>query len=98
MDPMKLQEWSFGYERELAPRIGGFARYIHKQVDVAIEDIGALDATGNEIYVIGNPGFNNAATFIDRRHRRSEDVSRRPCVTTTRWKSASTSGSRTTGA
>jgi hypothetical protein len=32
-------------------------------VDVAIEDIGALDETGNEIYVIGNPGFNNAATF-----------------------------------
>jgi hypothetical protein len=63
MDPMKLQEWSFGYERELGPRFGGFARYIHKQVDVAIEDIGALDETGNEIYVIGNPGFNNAATF-----------------------------------
>ncbi len=63
MDPMKLQEWSFGYERELAPRVGAFARYIHKQVDVAIEDIGALDATGNEIYVIGNPGLNNAATF-----------------------------------
>ena len=40
---MKLQEFSFGYERELAPRVGGFARYIHKQVDVAIEDIGSLD-------------------------------------------------------
>ena len=64
MDPMKLQEWSFGYERELAPRVGAFARYIHKQVDVAIEDIGALDETGNEIYVIGNPGFNNAAEFV----------------------------------
>jgi len=63
MDPMKLQEWSFGYERELAPRIGGFARYVHKQVDVAIEDIGTLDATGNEIYVIGNPGLHNGATF-----------------------------------
>jgi hypothetical protein len=63
MDPMKLQEWSFGYEREIAPRVGAFARYIHKQVDVAIEDIGTLDATGNEIYVIGNPGLHNAATF-----------------------------------
>jgi hypothetical protein len=63
MDPMKLQEWSFGYEREIAPRVGGFARYIHKQVDVAIEDIGSLDADGNEIYVIGNPGFHNAADF-----------------------------------
>ena len=68
MNPMKLQEVVFGFEREIAPRIGAFARYIHKQVDVAIEDIGSLDATGNEIYVIGNPGFHNAATFVDRRH------------------------------
>ncbi len=98
MDPMKLQEWSFGYERELAPRIGGFARYIHKQVDVAIEDIGALDATGNEIYVIGNPGFHNAADVRRSAARTTCGRTRRPCATTTRWKSASTSGSRTTGA
>jgi hypothetical protein len=30
---------------------------VHKQIDTAIEDVGTLDAQGNEIYVIGNPGF-----------------------------------------
>jgi len=32
-------------------------RYTRKRLDKAIEDIGTLDADGNEIYVIGNPGF-----------------------------------------
>ena len=31
-------------------------RYVHKQVDRAIEDTGSLDAQGNEIYVVANPG------------------------------------------
>ena len=29
---------------------------MHKQVDRAIEDTGALDANSNEIYIIANPG------------------------------------------
>jgi len=32
------------------------ARYVHKQLDRAIDDTGSLDAQGNEIYVIANPG------------------------------------------
>jgi hypothetical protein len=31
-------------------------RYIHKQLDRAIDDVGDLDATGNEAYIIANPG------------------------------------------
>ena len=31
-------------------------RYVHKQIDRAVEDTGALDAQSNEIYVIANPG------------------------------------------
>ena len=31
-------------------------RYVHKQIDRAIEDTGSLDADGNEIYIIANPG------------------------------------------
>jgi hypothetical protein len=30
---------------------------VHKQLDRAIDDIGALDAQGNEVYTIGNPGY-----------------------------------------
>jgi hypothetical protein len=33
------------------------ARYTHKQVDRAIEDVGVFNAQGSEAYIIGNPGF-----------------------------------------
>lgn len=56
IQPMRLQEWSLGVERELTPKLSAGLRYLHKQVDVALEDIGAVDDTGNEILVIGNPG------------------------------------------
>ena len=62
--PMKMQEVAFGIERELGPRLAASLRYVHKQVDRAIEDIGTLDADGNEIYVIGNPGFGQATTTL----------------------------------
>jgi hypothetical protein len=62
--PMKLQEVAFGLERELGKHLAMGARYIHKQIDRAIEDVGQLDATGNEIYTIGNPGFGAAADVL----------------------------------
>ena len=68
LQPYQLQEASFGIEHELTPKMSLALRYVHKQVDTAIEDIGSLDAQGNEIYVIGNPGFgqaNTAYTFAD---------------------------------
>ncbi len=64
LDPMRLQEAVFGFEHELSPVIGLSVRYVHKQVDKAIEDVGALDAQQNEIYRIANPGYNTAATFF----------------------------------
>jgi hypothetical protein len=62
--PMKMQEVAFGLERELGKHLAMGARYIHKQIDQAIEDVGQLDADGNEIYTIGNPGFGDAATVF----------------------------------
>ena len=56
LEPMKLQEFSAGFERELRPQLAASVRYVHKQIDQAIEDTGSLDAAGNEIYVIANPG------------------------------------------
>lgn len=61
--PMRLQEAVVGFEHELTPVIGLGVRYVHKQVDKAIEDVGALDAQQNEIYKIANPGYGTAATF-----------------------------------
>ena len=54
--PMKMQEATFGLEHQLNEIMAFSLRYVHKQVDRAIEDTGALDAQQNEIYVIANPG------------------------------------------
>jgi outer membrane receptor protein involved in Fe transport len=64
LKPFKLQEAVFGFEHQLSPIVALSARYVHKQVDVAIEDVGALDAQQNEIYTIGNPGFGASAYFF----------------------------------
>jgi hypothetical protein len=54
--PMRMQEAAVGLERQLSNVMAVGVRYLHKQVDRAIEDAGALDAAQNEIYVIANPG------------------------------------------
>lgn len=61
LKPMKLQEASAGLEHQLNDVMAVSVRYVHKQIDRAIEDTGALDAQGNEIYIIANPGFDLAA-------------------------------------
>ncbi|MGB2717940.1 MAG: carboxypeptidase regulatory-like domain-containing protein [Vicinamibacterales bacterium] len=56
LKPMRQQEASAGIEHQLNDLMALSVRYVHKQVDRAIEDTGSLDADGNEIYVIANPG------------------------------------------
>ena len=65
MKPMRLQEAVFGIEREIGRRMAASARYVHKQVDYAIEDIGTLDEQQNEVYPLGNPGYGFSQTFFD---------------------------------
>ncbi len=60
---MQLQEAVLGIERELSPNLSVSARYIHKQLDRAIEDIGALDPAQPEVFTIGNPGLSVASEF-----------------------------------
>ena len=57
LKPMKSQEMSFGLEHQLSPVMAVSARYVRKWLDRAVEDTGSLDAAGNEIYIIANPGF-----------------------------------------
>ncbi len=57
LEPMRSQEAVAGIEYQLRPNLLAAARYVHKQLDRAVEDIGSLDANFNEIYTIGNPGF-----------------------------------------
>lgn len=56
LKPMRQQEATAGIEHQLSDRIAMSLRYVHKQLDRTIEDAGALDAQGNEIYVVANPG------------------------------------------
>jgi hypothetical protein len=56
LKPMKQQEATFGLEHQLNDIMALSLRYVHKQIDRAIEDTGSLDPQGNEIYIIANPG------------------------------------------
>jgi hypothetical protein len=56
LKPMKQQEATFGLEHQLSNVVALSARYVHKQIDRGIEDVGTLDEDGNEIYIISNPG------------------------------------------
>jgi len=58
LKPMRQQEMTFALDHQLNDVMALSARYVHKQIDTAIEDTGSLDAQGNEIYIIANPGEN----------------------------------------
>jgi hypothetical protein len=81
LKPMRLQEASAGVEHQLNDMMALSVRYVHKQVDRAIEDTGSLDAAGNEIYVIANPGegltslaFTNPAVALPKAKRDYDSV------------------------
>jgi hypothetical protein len=63
IQPMRLQEAVIGLERVLRPNLSIGLRYVHKQLDRAVEDIGTLDASMTSVVTIGNPGFGRAASF-----------------------------------
>jgi hypothetical protein len=56
LKPMRLQEATVSVDHQLNERMAVSARYVHKQVDRAIEDTGFLLPDGSEGYVIANPG------------------------------------------
>ena len=56
LKPMRLQEATAGIDHELNSQLALGVHYVHKQIDTAIEDTGFLTPTGNEGYVIANPG------------------------------------------
>ncbi len=54
--PMYQDSTSIGTEYQLGSHISMGLHYVHNNLSQTIEDIGAVDASGNETYVIGNPG------------------------------------------
>ncbi len=63
LKPMRTQEAVVGVAHELTSRISVGARYVHKQLDRSIEDVGVLVPGIGEVFYISNPG-EGAATFI----------------------------------
>ncbi len=53
----RQSEYTIGLERALGNNFVLAARYTHKQLDRAIEDVGVFNAQGSEAYIIGNPGL-----------------------------------------
>ena len=64
LKPMRQQELVFGLEHELAARMSLSARYVHKQIDQAIEDVGVIDPFLGEVFYIANPGIGSATHII----------------------------------
>lgn len=54
--PFSTSLMSFGTEYQVNPKLVVAARYTRNHVRNVIEDVGTLDAVGNEVYVYGNPG------------------------------------------
>jgi len=52
----RQSEYTIGLERQIFTNALITARYTHKQLDEAIEDVGVFNAQGSEAYIIGNPG------------------------------------------
>ncbi len=73
-------EYTIGFERDFGSGYFFSSRYTHKQVDVAVEDIGFIASTGGEAYIIGNPGFglarqqSEASGFIAQKAVRDYDA------------------------
>ncbi len=53
----RQSEYTIGFERQLGSNTLFAARYTHKEVDRAVEDVGVVNSQGSEAYIIGNPGL-----------------------------------------
>jgi hypothetical protein len=54
--PFRSREYSGAVDYAIRGDLVVSARFTRKEVDRAIEDIGGVDAKGNEVFTIGNPG------------------------------------------
>jgi outer membrane receptor protein involved in Fe transport len=64
LKPMRQQELVGGVEHELSPRVSVGARFVHKQVDRTIEDVGVLVPNIGEVFFIANPGEGFAKEIV----------------------------------
>jgi hypothetical protein len=61
--PMSADVLNIGMEYEIRPQMVFSGRYVRNHLNRTIEDMGALDADGNEVYRYGNPGEGSNVIF-----------------------------------
>jgi hypothetical protein len=61
--PMSSDTINVGVEYEIKPQLVFSGRYVQNKLNRTIEDLGALDAEGNEVYSYGNPGEGKFTIF-----------------------------------
>ncbi len=61
----RSREYTVGADWAYSTDLLFAARLTRKELDRTIEDIGGLDANGNEVFTIGNPGFGVSVTDFD---------------------------------
>jgi hypothetical protein len=64
LKPMYQDATNLGLEYQLNPTTAITVNYVHNKLTRAIEDVGSLDASGNEIYFAANPGEGVATTMF----------------------------------
>ena len=82
LKPFKQQELVLGLEHELNPRMAVSGRYVHKQVDRAIEDVGVIVPGIGEVFYIANPGEGVTTTLQPTSARRAPACRRFSATTT----------------
>lgn len=65
LKPFKQQELVAGLEHELTPLLALSGRYVHKQVDRAIEDVGVIVPGIGEVFYIANPGEGVTTSLVE---------------------------------
>jgi hypothetical protein len=65
LKPYQQREFTVGFERELSRNYVLRTRYTNKKLLNAVEDAGAISASGSEIYITGNPGQGLHAQFLE---------------------------------
>jgi outer membrane receptor protein involved in Fe transport len=64
LKPMFQDATNLGIEYQWTPTTAFGINYVHNKLTRAIEDVGSLDATGNEVYFAANPGEGIATTMF----------------------------------
>jgi outer membrane receptor protein involved in Fe transport len=64
LDPSRQQEFTLGLDHELGTRTSVGIRYVHKQIDRTIDDVGIIVPGVGEVYYYANPGFGLAEFTI----------------------------------